>query len=85
MHSPIQMVRFDGRDWRIYPNPATHRIQMEGLSHNARVRLLDLQGRVLEERKQATEMAVGHLAPGLYILEVTDGQQSGVEKVVVER
>lgn len=85
MHSPIQMVRFDGRDWRIYPNPATHRIQLEGLSHNARVRLMDLQGRVLEERKQATEMAVGHLAPGLYILEVTDGQQSGVEKVVVER
>lgn len=85
MHSPIQMVRFDGRDWRIYPNPTTHRIQLEGLSHTARVRLMDLQGQVLEEQMNVTELSVGHLAPGLYLLEVTDGQQSGVEKVVVEQ
>ncbi|WP_139923171.1 endo-1,4-beta-xylanase [Hymenobacter sp. DG01] len=73
---------------RVYPNPATHgRITLSGLSKAAQVRVLDLQGRVVQQLSakalptQELQLAV---APGLYVVQVEESGQLLSYKVVLQ-
>ena len=77
-----------------YPNPARDRftLTVNGLEGAADVRLTDLQGRtVLAQRLAAGEQRLelelrrGGIAPGVYLLTVTDGKQTLQQRLSVVR
>jgi|GEM_PF-1776238 len=69
----------------IYPNPATNQITISGIEPGGTLRLYDLTGKLLVERKNIDNtMDVRGIAPGSYVLEVR--MKKGVVRgnVVVE-
>ena len=61
---------------RIYPNPASNVLHIEGVEHGQRIMVYDLAGRKVIETAFATKIALGGLSGGLYIVRVVtdDGQ-----------
>lgn len=60
-----------GETMRLYPNPASSSIHIEGVDHGRLVTVFDLAGRKVIETAFAPEIAVGGLRSGLYIVRVT--------------
>ncbi|MBX0290279.1 endo-1,4-beta-xylanase [Hymenobacter sp. HSC-4F20] len=73
---------------RVYPNPATDgRVTLSGLTQAAQVRVLDLQGRVVQQfSAKASPYQELHLAvaPGLYIVQVGESGQLLSYKVLLQ-
>ncbi|MEO0468002.1 MAG: T9SS type A sorting domain-containing protein [Bacteroidota bacterium] len=71
----------DEPGWHLFPNPAQDflNVKVSGQNILKRVRLLDIQGRLLIEKAaesgQQISFAVGHLAKGMYMVQLED--QSG--------
>jgi subtilisin family serine protease len=76
----------------VSPNPAREEINVRyftGGSESGRLRLFDLTGRQVTgaqtlNRGENRPVPVRHLAPGMYLLEWTDGEERVVRKVVVQ-
>lgn len=81
--------------FQLYPNPTRDQVtidyQLDGLHAQTFVHLRDLAGRELGLRSMPGEhgrlvLDVGHLAPGLYVLDVRcDGRVVHVEKFLVQQ
>lgn len=71
--SGLRQHNFSEEEWRIYPNPASDILTIEGLPLNATIVLMDVQGRVLW-RKTTTERCmiinVSDLKSGGYVFSV---------------
>lgn len=75
----------------VFPNPATDQITIAGLDPNQQfnANLIDISGRTVltaQVSNGASTIDVSALAPGVYVLSVSDefGTRSGVQKIVVE-
>ncbi|MEZ4828167.1 MAG: cadherin-like domain-containing protein [Bacteroidia bacterium] len=78
----------------VYPNPASgmFRAEMEGSYRgNVVLQLFDLRGAVVLQNaikthagKTESDFPVGHLANGIYFLRVIAGEQSSVQKVIIQ-
>ncbi len=84
------------KDIRVYPNPASEMIRIEGRigfdSHESvQVSLVNLQGKVLEENKMGggddgyimTNMSIAQYPHGLYLLHITSGRETTVKRVSI--
>lgn len=75
-------------EWKIYPNPAVDRLYFQGLTGPTDIALYDVAGRLQIQLRLATgagtELDVSDLAPGLYVVRLTDGRGSVVRQVVVQ-
>ena len=60
-----------GRAWQPYPNPAIGTVHLGGLPPRAQVQLLDALGRPVRQTS-AADLSLSGLAPGLYLLQVTN-------------
>lgn len=69
--------------FQTYPNPTTDFFQLESEAAIRRIALVDLQGKVVYEAKQAQQYDISQLPPQLYLIQVyfEDGS-IGVEKLV---
>ncbi|MEQ8359535.1 MAG: T9SS type A sorting domain-containing protein [Cytophagales bacterium] len=68
-----------------YPNPVKSNLSLEGLARGARVRMLDVAGRVVYDqilREANASISTEALKSGLYILETTDSK-GNIERVRV--
>jgi len=96
-YSEVKLVsRSSGSAIHVFPNPATDRIDISfgsvGLPGIVGIRLLDVQGRVLVQKKlvdpagQTISLAVSGYSPGAYIVQVlsTEGVRQN-EMVVIKR
>ncbi|MEC8401032.1 MAG: fasciclin domain-containing protein, partial [Bacteroidota bacterium] len=71
--------------WTAMPNPAQDVLTLAGVNPTANVALLDMSGRTVREFAQGeTALTVGDLAPGTYMLTVTNGRHMDVKKVMVQ-
>ena len=71
--------------WTAMPNPAQDVLTLAGVNPTANVALLDMSGRTVREFAQGeTTLTVGDLAPGTYMLTVTNGRHMDVKKVMVQ-
>ena len=72
----------------LYPNPASGSVVLDGLQDGeAEVQIYDLSGRLLSVRHAegpSMMLDVTILAPGCYVLKVTQGDEVKVVKMVVE-
>lgn len=75
--------------WKVYPNPTTDRlfIDMPADGADALVRLMTIDGKqVMAERiRHSTDMQVGHLPGGVYLLVIQSGKATGTYRVVIAR
>ena len=73
---------------KIYPNPVTDivNVDVDG-SLDYMVSLFDLQGRSIKAELNASQIQVGYLSTGIYILEIKDMKSGNqiVERIIVER
>lgn len=75
----------DRSTFRIYPNPASGFVFIEGVSNQVLVSLLDATGNILEQmfHDPGAVIPVFNLKPGLYIIRINDGFRSVHEKLLV--
>ncbi len=66
---------------RLYPNPATDRVTIDGLPQGSTVALFDAHGRNIQTIKQSS-IDVSSLTPGLYILRIQTPDGITVRKIV---
>lgn len=58
--------------WSVYPQPAKGTLHLQSETPLANAWLYSLQGQLLLEQAQPQTLAVEHLGPGIYLLEVED-------------
>lgn len=58
---------------RIYPNPATNKLYLEGLPSGASIAVYSMEGRLMMQRSchEAPELLIDNLTPGLYLLKIS--------------
>jgi len=79
-YSQVSMVIFAGKQGiRVYPNPVTNRLTVDGLTNAATLKVLNIAGRTVKTfnvpsgtQKQEVDMTA--LAPGLYFIQVINEQ-----------
>lgn len=71
---------------RLYPQPATEWLQLEGITSQARLRMYTLQGQrlALNWSPGSTRIDISALPPGYYLLEVTQAGQIARRKLLVQ-
>ena len=55
---------------KVYPNPTTRVLQLEGLSRPAKYQVIDMQGSVVLQGRVSREIRVESLPAGTYLLQV---------------
>lgn len=69
----------------VFPNPTTTKIQVEiSKGQVDKLRLFDINGRLILSSTGKSIIEVGHLASGNYLLKVTSGKSEFVEQVSVQ-
>lgn len=81
----------NGSAIHVYPNPASEQVTINGLdaSSNYTASIVDVTGRAVITQQvsgSSNQVDVSSLAPGMYVLNVTDenGDRVGVQRIVVE-
>jgi hypothetical protein len=72
----------------VYPNPATDRLMINGLSSNAQIRVLDVMGREVVGTTSASPqltLDVSSLAAGNYVLQIISDGETQFEKFSIQR
>jgi hypothetical protein len=80
-------------DVLVYPNPVKDKIGIYFLDQTSQIRslkLTDLSGRRVAERnvpagQSSCSLEASHLEAGIYLLQVDNGKQSAIKKVIVTR
>jgi len=75
----LSIVKFDTNDFKIYPNPATTKLVING--DFDKILLIDMRGVILTTTT-ANEIPLNY-AKGLYLLKVEKGNQSIVKKIII--
>lgn len=71
----------------LYPNPAQTQVQLQGIPQDAQLQILDLQGRILDQRvlRAGTEtVSTRELLPGLYLFRLSAPEGLWNQQVVVK-
>jgi hypothetical protein len=73
--------------FRMYPNPASQRVIIESEAQNVlSVSIFDISGRLIDQDRVTNALDVSGLAPGIYLLQVSDPQgRYSVKKLSIER
>ena len=70
--------------WTVMPNPASDEVRFAGLAAEATAVVLDLTGRQVAQLAAGNNiLAVGHMAPGTYLVAVTANGTITTSKLVV--
>jgi hypothetical protein len=79
----ITDVAGNGLHFRISPNPAREQLTITAKSA-LDVRIYDLRGKMLLQKKATREINISALAPGIYLLKATNqqGNQSGIARFI---
>ena len=68
---------------RVYPNPASSSIHIDGLDDGASVAIYDITGRRVMFAAFANELTVSHLSNGLYLLNITTTDGAVISKKIM--
>ena len=81
--SPIQRVALQLEAVQIFPNPATHMIQLQHASPIQEVRLVNMQGQLMVRQPgfgTMVEIGLGHLPSGIYTVEIEGEDQKVIRR-----
>ena len=74
---------------RIYPNPTQDFffVQLSNQVHDSQLKIYDVLGKEVSQQtlnKTQSEISVSHLETGIYIIEVSQGNNKFIEHIVVK-
>ena len=75
------------KEIRLYPNPASDRITINGLQNGAEIRIFNLQGQIVSTHfaeGEQTEISTKDIPRGLYIVQVNQNGKLTTNRVVFE-
>ena len=77
-------------DMRVYPNPTTGKlfVEFDEVSMNTQLQVYDIYGKLIMQytiKDRHTELNIGHLANGVYLLRMVDGNSSSKMVKVVKQ
>ncbi len=91
--TPVKEKKYDNSELSIYPNPADDKVNVKYTSPDAgniQINILELSGKKVYSKTYAVignvfekEMNISHLAKGIYILQVENGNTVDSKKLVV--
>lgn len=67
---------------KLYPNPASNLIHLEGIENPERIEIFNLQGKLLLSRSGVTTVDVSSLAKGIYILRASHNRRKITKKMI---
>jgi hypothetical protein len=81
----LSIESFEASLFNVYPNPAKSVINISSMSNEAlEVSVYDLLGKqVLRAENIKSQLNISSLNPGLYILNMTQGSNSSIQKLLV--
>lgn len=68
---------------RVYPNPASTTIHIDGLDNGVAINLYDITGRMVMQRTFTNELSLSHLSNGLYLLNITTTDGAVISKKIM--
>ena len=71
------------QDVRIYPNPASSSIHIDGVSNGTSIAVYDIMGRQVMQEAFRNELSVSHLSNGLYLLNITTAEGNVITKKIM--
>ena len=81
---PTDGIQEAQASWTVMPNPASDEVRFAGLAAEATAVVLDLTGRQVAQLAAGNNiLAVGHMAPGTYVVAVTSNGSITTSKLVV--
>jgi hypothetical protein len=73
----------DGKILKIFPNPTSNIINIEGLDHDVIIKIIDQNGKILKNETSVNKQINIHTLPaGVYILDVKNKEKSEFHKIV---
>ena len=69
-------------DILIYPNPVIDKLFIRGLSNPTKISVYDVLGKLVLSKTTSSEINVGNLQSGIYILKIVDNQKEIVRKFI---
>ena len=81
----LSSTTFDANAIKVYPNPTTDYIIISGLSGSSKVEIYNVTGQLIQETTFTNETRMDlSLAAGVYLVKVSNGNQSTTRKIVVK-
>ncbi len=70
------------KDFKVWPNPATDYIKFSAEKEISQIEILDINGRSVlkQDTTNQTKIFIGDLSPGVYVIRVQAGKQTGTHK-----
>jgi hypothetical protein len=79
---------FDGANIQVYPNPSTGRFNVRGISSNANVQILDMQGQLIEEFETLFDkqysIDLSDKNAGVYMMIIKQNMQTTYHKLTLK-
>ncbi len=83
IQTSVGMDELEDQEWKVYPNPSNGKIQIWGVSVNAKYAVYDLSGRAVASGKFDQFDTQLHLDSGLYLLRVEEGEKSQTFRIQI--
>jgi endonuclease I len=81
----LSSTTFDANAIKVYPNPTTDYIVISGLSGSSKAEIYNVTGQLIQETTFTNETRMDlSLAAGVYLVKVSNGNQSTTRKIVVK-
>ena len=71
----------EGPTFAYYANGEIH---LAETCHGASLQIIDVTGRIIVSRDEARHVSTNGIAPGVYLLRLTDGKETKTQKIVIE-
>ena len=69
-------------NYKIYPNPTSGLINIQGNTSELRITIFDILGKELINRYVSDKLDIGSLEKGIYIMNIYDGASTSKYKIV---
>jgi hypothetical protein len=71
------------QDVKVYPNPASSTIHIDGIDNGSSIAVYDITGRQVMHEAFHNELSVSHLSNGLYLLNITTAEGTVITKKIM--
>lgn len=80
----LSSTTFDANAIKVYPNPTTDYIVVSGLTGSSKAEIYSITGQLIQETTFTNETRMDlSLAAGVYLIKVTNGNQSLTRKIII--
>ena len=82
--NPSAINELSGLEMKCYPNPTNDKLFIKSNSVSFRVRVFSVSGQLILEAINTKVIDLDGQNPGIYILEITDGESIGRKKIILQ-